>query len=94
MASDPLITEGLIRRTYAFVDQLEPGPSRRLWAAIMLTPHYDVCRSILAGRPVLCSRLEGSAMRRAMRGSPLPDPDSYVTITAEMLDAVAEGGAF
>jgi hypothetical protein len=58
----------------------------------MLTPELEVCRSILRGLPVIASRLDSEASRRALRGGPLPPPDSYVTVTADMLDAVAEAG--
>lgn len=67
---------------------------RRIWAAMMLTPHLDVCRSILRGRPVLARRLERAALVRAYRGEPLPAPEAHIRITFEMLDAIVEGGPF
>ena len=72
----------------------ERQEARRLWGAVMLTPYADVCESILRGRPVLVRRLDSVALRRALRGEPLPAPEEYLLVTAEHLDAVAEGGAF
>jgi hypothetical protein len=74
--------------------EAERVASRRLWAAIMLALDIDVCESILAGRPVLARRLDPVALRRALRGGPLPEPDSWFRVRAGHLDAVAEGGAF
>lgn len=68
--------------------------SRRLWAAIMLAADLRVCRSILRGRPVLARQLNAEALRRALRGGPLPDPAAYVRVRHGHLDGVAEGGAF
>lgn len=68
--------------------------SRRLWAAMMLTINIDVCESILLGRPVLAGRLDSEALRRALRGGPLPDASAYIAIDTEHLDAVAEAGPF
>ena len=53
-------------------DVAEETASRRLWAAWMLTSDIGVCRSILLGRPVLAHQLDAEALRRAMRGEPLP----------------------
>lgn len=75
-------------------DAVQESTSRRLWAAEMLTENLEVCRSILAGRPVLARQLDAAALRRALRGRPLPDPETYLAVTAEMLDAIAEGGPF
>jgi hypothetical protein len=66
--------------------------SRRVWAAVLLALDLDTCVSILSGRRVLASNLDGLVLRRALRGGPLPRPDSFVQVTAEMLDAVAEAG--
>jgi hypothetical protein len=68
--------------------------SRRLWAAIMLARDLHVCRSIALGRPVLARQLDAAALRRALRGEPLPDPESYIRVRPGHLDAVAEGGRF
>lgn len=68
--------------------------SRRIWAAVVLTGNVDVFVSVVAGRAVLAYQLDGEALRRAMRGSSLPRPDTFIEITADMLDAVAEGGPF
>jgi hypothetical protein len=67
--------------------------SRRLWAAIMIARRVEVCESILLGRPVMCGRLDGEVLRRALRGGALPPADSYMTVTADHLDAIAEAGA-
>jgi hypothetical protein len=66
----------------------------RIWAAVMLATNLAVCRSIIAGRPVLARQLDAEALRRALRGAELPPPESYIQTTDEMLDAVAEGGPF
>jgi hypothetical protein len=75
-------------------DEAHETESRRLWAAVMLTADLRVCRSILEGRPVLARQLDGEALKRALRGEPLPDPDSYFRVRPGHLDAIAEGGAF
>jgi hypothetical protein len=76
----------------ALVEDLERSRGRRLWAAFILSLDPDVCASVLRGRRVLASRLDGEALRRALRGGPLPDPASYILVTAEMLDALVEAG--
>ena len=63
----------------------------RTWAAMMVTPHLDVCRSILFGRPVMVRQLDLEALRRALRGAP-PPPLEFITITPEHLDALSECG--
>jgi hypothetical protein len=65
---------------------------RRLWAATILSRELEACRSILSGRRVIAAKLDAEALRRARRGAELPAPDSYVAVTAEMLDAIAEAG--
>lgn len=75
-------------------DAAEARDYRRLWAALMLTRDLEVCRSILLGRPVVARQLDAAALRRARRGEPLPDPDSYFRVRHGHLDAVAEGGSF
>lgn len=77
-----------------WTDAAEVAASRRLWAALVLTSDLEVCRSILLGRPVLARQLDAEALRRALRGEPLPPPDSYFRIRPGHLDAVAEGGPF
>jgi hypothetical protein len=81
-----------------WVEQLaasrEQRESRRLWAAVMLAVDVDVCESILLGRPVLVRQLDPVALRRALRGERLPDPETYFRVRAGHLDAVAEGGPF
>jgi hypothetical protein len=66
--------------------------SRRVWAAMMLALDLDTCRSILSSRRVIASNLDAFVFRRALRGDRLPPADSFVHVTAEMLDAVAECG--
>lgn len=66
----------------------------RVWGAMMLTPKLEVCRSILRLEPVLAGQLSLAALRRALRGGPLPRPDAHVLVSLEMLDAVVEGGPF
>ena len=82
--------EGIERRERDADD--ERTASRRLWAAVMLTPDLEVCRSITSGRPVLARELDVEALRRALRGAPLPPPDAYLLVNADMLDAVSEAG--
>jgi len=77
-----------------WADATEIMQSRRLWAAMVLTSDLEVCRSILLGRPVLARQLDAAALRRALRGEPLPPPDPYFRVRPGHLDAVAEGGAF
>lgn len=82
----------------ALIDDLaaqhEARELRRFWAAVALACDVNVCGSILAGRPVLVRQLDPVALRRALRGEPKPQPGAYLEVTAEHLDAVAEGGAF
>jgi hypothetical protein len=66
--------------------------NRRVWAAILLALDVDTCVSILSGRRVIASNLDGLVLRRALRDGRLPRADSFVLVTAEMLDAVAEAG--
>ena len=58
----------------------------------MLTPNVLVFYSILRGRAVMAGRLDGEILRRALRGAHLPSPESYITVTEPMLDAIAEAG--
>jgi hypothetical protein len=75
-------------------DEAKEAVWRRCWAVFMLTADLNVARSILEGRRVLARQLDAVALRRALRGAPLPPPGEYVLITNPQLDAVAEGGAF
>jgi hypothetical protein len=75
-------------------DASEEAVARRMWAAVMLSADFAVCGSILAGRPVLARQLDAEVLRRALRGAPLPAPDSYFRVRHGHLDAIAEGGPF
>ena len=57
----------------------------------MLTRDNEVCVSILRG-PVVARQLDAEALRRALRGAPLPPADTYVRVRCEHLDALAEAG--
>ena len=65
---------------------------RRSWSLFMISHTPEVAESILAGRPVMARGLDAEALRRALRGGPLPDPDEFVVVTDEMLDALNEAG--
>ena len=65
---------------------------RRLWAAVMLSRHLEVVRSIVAGQKVMAGRLDAQALKRALRGGTLPPPDKWIRVTVGMLDALAESG--
>jgi hypothetical protein len=58
----------------------------------MIALDLGTCVSILSGRRVIARNLDGFVLWRSLRGGPLPRPDSFVLVTAEMLDAVAEAG--
>ena len=66
--------------------------SRRLWAVLVLARDPQTAESILAGRPVMTRNLDPEALRRALRGEPLPPPDSFVRVRHGHLEAVAECG--
>jgi hypothetical protein len=63
---------------------------RRLWSVFVLSPTPEVAESITIGRPVRAGQLDAEALRRALRGGPLPDPDQFVVVSHEMLDAINE----
>jgi hypothetical protein len=65
---------------------------RRLWSVFMISHTPEVAESVLSGRPVIARNLDAEALRRALRGGSLPDPDVFVVISHEMLDAIAEAG--
>jgi hypothetical protein len=58
----------------------------------MLALEIETCESILRGRRVRAGNLEPFVLRRALRGGRLPDPENYISVSAEMLDAVNEAG--
>lgn len=64
----------------------------QIWAAMTLCLNADACTSVLDGKPVLAKHLDGAALTHALRGRPRPTPDSYITITPEMLDGIVEAG--
>jgi hypothetical protein len=64
----------------------------RVWAAIELALQLDVARSILHGNEVLAGRLDSTVLRRALRGAALPDPNDFIQVYIEDLDAIIETG--
>jgi hypothetical protein len=64
--------------------------SRRLWAAMLLPGRVDELVSILRRLPVRAGGLDAVVLRHALRGAPLPPADTYMPVTDEMLDAIAE----
>jgi hypothetical protein len=58
---------------------------------MMLARTPEVWGSILRGLPVMVSRLDPEALRRALRGDP-PPPGEFIHITDDNLDALAECG--
>jgi hypothetical protein len=58
----------------------------------MLARRVDTLESILFGRPVYATRLDAVVLRRALRGGPLPEPNSWLRVRTGHLDAVAEAG--
>jgi hypothetical protein len=73
-------------------DELERQRDRRVWAAMVLALDVDTCRSILRSRLVRAGNLDGFVLRRALRGGRVPHAESYLHVSADMLDAVAEAG--
>jgi hypothetical protein len=65
---------------------------RHLWAAMMLALDVGTASSILCGLCVRAGNLDAFVLRRALRGDPLPDPEDYIEVAGEMLDAVNEAG--
>jgi hypothetical protein len=74
--------------------EIEAERARRLWSAMMLASRRDVCASIVRGLPVRVDQLEAAALRRALRGATPPTGTDYLTVTADMLDAIDEAGPF
>lgn len=77
---------------FARQPKAEYEPSRPTWSAIMLARDPRTCRSLLEGRRVRAGNLDGFVLRRALRGERLPDPETYLLVTHEMLDAINEAG--
>jgi|RhiMetdeSRZDD1v2_1073273.scaffolds.fasta_scaffold4238211_1 hypothetical protein len=75
-----------------WADSNEVAASNRLWATIMLARHVDTCAAICRGDRVRVGNLDKFVLRRGLRGVEPSDPESYLLVTAEMLDAVAEAG--
>ena len=77
-------------------DQTEPAthamPAERLWVVLMVSRTLAVAESILRGLPVRAGNLDAEALRRALRGGPLPNSDTFILVSGEMLDAVNEAG--
>jgi hypothetical protein len=59
---------------------------------MMLGLDVDTCESILRGVPVRVGNLDGFVLWRGLRGGETPNPEDYLEVTVEMLDAVAEAG--
>jgi hypothetical protein len=68
--------------------------ARQRWSATIITRHVDVCESIVRGLPVLAGNLDPVVLRYALRGAELPPANTYITVTADMLDAVDEAGPY
>ena len=81
-----------LKELYAELREERRRQANRGWAAMMLCPTLDLCRSVLAGRPVRAGNLDGVVLGRALRGAPLPDPNAYIVVSGEMLEAVSEAG--
>ena len=64
----------------------------RLWSALMLTRDLETCESLLRRLPVRAGNLDAIALQHALRGARLPSANTYIPVTDEMLDAVAEAG--
>src|SRR5579859_8139671 len=74
--------------TEALIEARRAQEARWGWSAWMLAHTREVYCSILSGRKVQARQLDATALRRALRGEPLPSPYAYIEITAEMLDAI------
>ena len=70
----------------------EQEVTRMQWAAMMLALDADTAGSTLRGLRVRAGNLDGFVLRRALRGAPLPDAESYIEITGGMLEAIDEAG--
>jgi hypothetical protein len=70
--------------------QLERTASVRVWAAIVLVFDRETCVSILRRLPVRAGNLDPVALGFGRRGRRLPSANSFVPMTDELLDAIAE----
>lgn len=59
---------------------------------MMLSLDVDTASSVLRGLRVRAGNLDAYVLRRALRGSPLPEAEDFIHITSEMLDAIDEAG--
>jgi hypothetical protein len=64
----------------------------RLWSALMLARGIETCESILRRLPVRAGNLDRVALQHALRGARLPSAETYIPVSDEMLDAIAEAG--
>ena len=48
--------------------------------------------SVCRGKPVRVGNLDRYVLRRALRGGRLPDAETFIAVTGEMLDAIDEAG--
>lgn len=74
----------------------DPLISRRFWAAMVVARDLSTFERVLEGLPVTERRLQPAALQRASRAGVFPPPaaGAWVTVTHEMLDAIAAGGPF
>lgn len=71
---------------------MDDESANRVWAAMALCRLVDDCQSILEGEPVLAAHLDAEVLRRGLRGRPMPPASEFITVTPEMLDAIAAAG--
>lgn len=73
-------------------DESEVTAANRLWAALMLARDVKTCEAICRGQPVLVANLDRYVLRRGLRGGRPPDPESFLSVSGDMLDAIDEAG--
>lgn len=66
----------------------------RAWAAMTLATNVATWGSILAGRQVYVANLHPEPLRHALRNTDVVvlNPDHYLLVTNDMLDAIVEAG--